>query len=82
MAGAPTCAEGRWSRAIDAATTVSYCFRPPAPHVCPKMFRRRVELLEQDKDAVGVVAASVPAFNPRWACIDIATGRLYAPEFS
>ncbi len=46
---------------------------PTSPARLPEDVSKAVELLEQDKDAVGVVAASVPAFNPRWACIDIAT---------
>jgi len=44
---------------------------PTSPARMPEDVSRASELLEQDKDAVGVVAASVPAFNPRWACIDV-----------
>lgn len=45
---------------------------PTSPARMPEDVSRAVELLEQDEDAVGVVAASQPSFNPRWACIDIA----------
>ena len=45
---------------------------PTSPARMPEDVSRAVELLEQDEDAVGVVAASPPSFNPRWACIDIA----------
>ena len=45
---------------------------PASPGRLPEDVSKAVELLEQDKRAVGVIAASVPSFNPRWACIDIA----------
>ncbi len=45
---------------------------PTSPARLPEDVSKAVELLEQDEDAVGVVAASPPSFNPRWACIDIA----------
>lgn len=40
-----------------------------------------IRMLEQDNGAVGVVAASRPAFNPRWACIDISTDGSMRPSF-
>jgi CMP-N,N'-diacetyllegionaminic acid synthase len=45
---------------------------PTCPVRLPEDVSRAIELLEQDSQAVGVVAASRPNFNPRWACIDIA----------
>src|SRR5277367_1212406 len=42
---------------------------PTSPARMPEDVSTAVELLEQDEDAVGVVAASPPSFNPRWACI-------------
>jgi CMP-N,N'-diacetyllegionaminic acid synthase len=45
---------------------------PASPSRLPEDMSRAIELLENDFDAVGVVAASRPAFNPRWTCIDIA----------
>jgi len=45
---------------------------PTSPARLPEDVSRAIELLEQDEDAVGVVAASMPPFNPRWTCIDIA----------
>jgi CMP-N,N'-diacetyllegionaminic acid synthase len=44
---------------------------PASPGRLPEDVSKAIDLLEQDQSAVGVVAASVPAFNPRWACIDI-----------
>ena len=46
---------------------------PTSPARLPEDVSRAIELLEGDGHAVGVVAASPPQFNPRWACIDIAT---------
>jgi CMP-N,N'-diacetyllegionaminic acid synthase len=45
---------------------------PTSPGRLPEDVSKAIQLLEQDKDAVGVVAASRPPFNPRWVCIDIA----------
>ena len=45
---------------------------PASPARLPEDVSRAVDLFEQDAEAVGVVAASKPSFNPRWACIDIA----------
>jgi len=46
---------------------------PPNPSRLPEDVSKAIELLEGDECAVGVVTASRPSFNPRWACIDIAT---------
>ena len=61
---------------------------PASPGRLPEDVSKAMQLLEEDSDTVGVVAASTPAFNPRWACIDIAKdgymrrsfpdGRVYA----
>lgn len=45
---------------------------PTSPARLPEDVSQAVQLLEQDSRAVGVVAASKPPFNPRWACIDAA----------
>jgi len=45
---------------------------PASPARLPEDVSRAVDLLERDEEAVGVVGASRPSFNPRWACIDIA----------
>jgi len=45
---------------------------PASPARLPEDVSRAIDLLERDENAVGVVAASRPSFNPRWACIDIA----------
>lgn len=45
---------------------------PTSPARLPEDVSQAVQLLEQDSRAVGVVAASRPSFNPRWACIDAA----------
>jgi CMP-N,N'-diacetyllegionaminic acid synthase len=45
---------------------------PTSPARLPEDVSMAIQLLEQDSHAVGVVAASKPPFNPRWACIDIA----------
>jgi CMP-N-acetylneuraminic acid synthetase len=42
------------------------------PARLPEDVSMAMQLVEQDSHAVGVVAASKPPFNPRWACIDIA----------
>jgi len=44
---------------------------PVSPSRLPEDVSHAAQLLEQDEQAVGVVAASTPSFNPRWACIDI-----------
>jgi len=46
---------------------------PTSPARLPEDVSKAIELLEEDDRAVGVIAASRPHFNPRWACIDIAT---------
>jgi CMP-N,N'-diacetyllegionaminic acid synthase len=61
---------------------------PASPARLPEDVSRAIELLEQDRRAVGVVAASRPPFNPRWVCVDVAKdgymrqsfpdGRVYA----
>lgn len=46
---------------------------PASPSRLPKDVSQAAQLLEHDHQAVGVVSVSMPSFNPRWACIDIAT---------
>jgi CMP-N,N'-diacetyllegionaminic acid synthase len=43
---------------------------PTSPARLPKDVSDAVRILEEDCDAVGVVAASKPRFNPRWVCIN------------
>jgi CMP-N,N'-diacetyllegionaminic acid synthase len=45
---------------------------PTCPVRFPEDVARAIHLLGQDSRAVGVVAASRPAFNPRWVCVDLA----------
>jgi CMP-N,N'-diacetyllegionaminic acid synthase len=45
---------------------------PTSPGRLPEDVSNAMQLLEEDRHAVGVVAASKPSFNPRWVCIDIA----------
>jgi CMP-N,N'-diacetyllegionaminic acid synthase len=45
---------------------------PTSPGRLPEDVSRAAQMLEDDGDAVGVVAASEPRFNPRWVCIDVA----------
>jgi len=46
---------------------------PTSPGRLPEDVTNAMHLLEEDGRAVGVVAASKPAFNPRWVCIDVAS---------
>jgi CMP-N,N'-diacetyllegionaminic acid synthase len=46
---------------------------PTSPGRLPEDVSRAVQMLDEDGDAVGVVAASEPRFNPRWVCIDVAS---------
>lgn len=54
---------------------------PASPGRLPEDVSKAIELLERDTRAVGVVAASVPSFNPRWACIDIGEDGLMKQSF-
>ena len=45
---------------------------PTSPGRLPEDVSRAIHLLKEDTNAVGVVAASRPSFNPRWVCIDLA----------
>jgi CMP-N,N'-diacetyllegionaminic acid synthase len=45
---------------------------PTSPARLPEDISNATRLLDEDGDAVGVVAASKPSFNPRWTCIDVA----------
>ena len=44
---------------------------PTSPARLPEDVSDAVRIIEEDCDAVGVVAASKPRFNPRWVCIDM-----------
>ena len=54
---------------------------PTSPSRLPDDISQAMQLLERDSRAVGVVAASRPAFNPRWACIDIARDGYMSQSF-
>lgn len=54
---------------------------PASPSRLPEDVSRAAKLLEQDNHAVGVVAASIPSFNPRWVCIDIAANGYMRQSF-
>jgi CMP-N,N'-diacetyllegionaminic acid synthase len=54
---------------------------PASPARLPEDVSKATHLLEQDSSAVGVVAASKPTFNPRWACIDIAINGYMCQSF-
>jgi N-acylneuraminate cytidylyltransferase len=45
---------------------------PASPSRMPEDVSKAVQLLEEDDQTVGVVAVSMPSFNPRWACVDMA----------
>jgi CMP-N,N'-diacetyllegionaminic acid synthase len=45
---------------------------PTSPGRLPEDVTNAVRMLNDDSQAVGVVAASKPPFNPRWVCIDMA----------
>ena len=44
--------------------------QPTAPCRLSEDVSRAVEMLDADLTAVGVVAVSEPAFNPRWVCVE------------
>lgn len=50
--------------------------QPTSPFRLPEDLSRAMEIMEQDHDAVGVVAVSVPAFNPRVVCVEVKGGYL------
>jgi len=50
--------------------------QPTSPFRLPEDVSRATEIMEQDHDAVGVVAVSVPAFNPRVVCVEEKGGYL------
>lgn len=45
---------------------------PASPSRLPEDVDAAIQILKEDEQAVGVVAASRPTFNPRWTCVDIA----------
>jgi N-acylneuraminate cytidylyltransferase len=48
--------------------------QPTTPCRVPEDVTRAVAMLQADTDAVGVVAVSEPAFNPRWVCVEESGG--------
>ena len=42
---------------------------PTSPARLPEDVKRALQMLRNDSEAVGVVAASEPPFNPRWVCV-------------
>jgi CMP-N,N'-diacetyllegionaminic acid synthase len=48
--------------------------QPTNPCRLPEDVTRAVELLEDDPEAVGVIAVSEPHFNPRWVCVEESEG--------
>ena len=44
--------------------------QPTSPFRLPEDVSRALQIMEKDHDAVGVVAVSVPAFNPRVVCVE------------
>ncbi|HEX4786432.1 MAG TPA: acylneuraminate cytidylyltransferase family protein [Candidatus Sulfotelmatobacter sp.] len=50
--------------------------QPTSPFRLPEDVSQAIEIMEQDPDAVGVVAVSVPAFNPRVVCVEEKGGYL------
>jgi N-acylneuraminate cytidylyltransferase len=54
---------------------------PTSPSRLPEDISRSIQLLDEDRRLAGVVAASRPTFNPRWACIDIAKNGYLSQSF-
>jgi CMP-N,N'-diacetyllegionaminic acid synthase len=50
--------------------------QPTSPFRLPEDVSRALEIIGQDRQAVGVVAASTPSFNPRVVCINERNGYL------
>lgn len=48
--------------------------QPTAPCRIPEDVSRALSLLQEDSNAVGVVAVSEPEFNPRWVCVEERNG--------
>jgi CMP-N,N'-diacetyllegionaminic acid synthase len=44
--------------------------QPTSPARLPEDLNRAMSMLEQDSQSVGVVAVSVPEFNPRYVCVE------------
>jgi CMP-N,N'-diacetyllegionaminic acid synthase len=57
--------------------------QPTSPFRLPEDVSRALEIISQDPQAVGVVAVSIPSFNPRVVCVEEKNGYLdwaYATE--
>ena len=50
--------------------------QPTSPFRVPEDVSNAMEIMEQDQVAVGVVAVSVPPFNPRVVCVEEKSGYL------
>ena len=50
--------------------------QPTSPFRLPEDVSRALQLIEQDSEAVGVVAVSKPSFNPRVVCVEEINGYL------
>jgi len=50
--------------------------QPTVPCRLPEDVSRAVQMLDADSAAVGVVAVSEPAFNPRWVCVEESGGHM------
>jgi CMP-N,N'-diacetyllegionaminic acid synthase len=50
--------------------------QPTSPFRLPEDVSRAVEIISQDRQAVGVVAVSIPSFNPKVVCVEEKNGYL------
>ena len=50
--------------------------QPTSPFRLPEDVSRALQLMDQDREAVGVVAVSTPSFNPRVVCVEEKDGYL------
>jgi len=50
--------------------------QPTSPFRLPKDVSRALEIIGQDRQAVGVVAVSIPSFNPKVVCVEEKNGYL------
>ena len=50
--------------------------QPTAPCRLPEDVSRAMKMLDADPTAAGVVAVSVPNFNPRWVCVEESGGQM------
>lgn len=54
--------------------------QPTSPFRLPEDVSRALEIISQDRQAVGVVAVSIPSFNPRVVCVEEKNGYLEWPS--